>query len=112
MSNAFMHSPAAFGSCLPWEALDRDLPILAARYRSGFPYPHIAIADFLVPDAAARLAVDFPQPSGEAWINYRHFNEHKFGQTKRALFPDSIGAVIDELNSPRFESGKIGRAHV
>ena len=102
MSYASINSPRGSVSCLPWETLDRDLPALAARYRSGFPYPHIAIADFLVPDAAARLAVDFPQPTGEAWINYRHFNEHKFGQTKRALFPESIGAVIDELNSPRF----------
>lgn len=93
---------AAPASSLPWDALDRDLPALAAQYASASPYPHVAIGDFLAPGVAARLAADFPPPTGSDWINYKHFNEHKFGQTKRALFPDSIGAVIDELNSPRF----------
>jgi len=89
-------------SCLRWESLDRDVHSLAAGYQSAKPYPHIALPDFLASGSAERLAADFPPPTGDAWISYKHFNEHKFGQTKRALFPNSIGAVIDELNSPRF----------
>ena len=89
-------------SSLPWSTLDRDLPALAARYAEADPYPHVTIGDFLAPGVAARLAADFPPPTGRDWINYKHVNEHKFGQTKRAFFPDSIGGVIDELNGPRF----------
>lgn len=100
MINADASTPAA--SSVSWATLDRDLPALAARYAAAVPYPHVAIGDFLAPGVAARMAADFPPANGSDWINYKHFNEYKFGQTKRALFPDSIGAVIDELNGPRF----------
>ena len=102
MSGGSADSPVDVGSCIRWEALESDTSRLASLYRSAAPYPHIALPNFLEIGVAEKLAADFPPPTGEAWINYRHFNEHKFGQTKRALFPDSIGAVVDELNSPRF----------
>jgi len=102
MSSGSADSPVDVGSCIRWEPLESDTSRLASLYRSAAPYPHIALPHFLEVGVAEKLAADFPPPTGEAWINYRHFNEHKFGQTKRALFPDSIGAVVDELNSPRF----------
>jgi Rps23 Pro-64 3,4-dihydroxylase Tpa1-like proline 4-hydroxylase len=102
MTAASVHQPVAGESCLRWDSLDQDASSLATRYQSAAPYPHIALPNFLATEVAERLAADFPPPTGAAWINYKHFTEHKFGQTKRALFPESIGAVIDELNSPRF----------
>jgi len=102
MSSGSADSPVDVGSRIRWEPLESDTSRLAGLYRSAAPYPHIALPNFLELGVAEKLAADFPPPTGEAWINYRHFNEHKFGQTKRALFPDSIGAVVDELNSPRF----------
>jgi hypothetical protein len=45
---------------------------------------------------------EFPGIQSGEWIHYVHYNERKFGKTNRESFGPTIGAVIDELNSPRF----------
>jgi Rps23 Pro-64 3,4-dihydroxylase Tpa1-like proline 4-hydroxylase len=85
-----------------YERLEGVVANAGQTYQSAQPYPHIVFPNFLVPEVAAACVEAFPKPDGDSWINYKHFNENKFGNTKRALFPESIGRVIDELNTPRF----------
>jgi hypothetical protein len=54
------------------------------------------------PAAAASMAREFPPPTSDAWTRYKHANENKLGMPNRELFPPTIGAVCDELNSPEF----------
>lgn len=82
-----------------WEA---RLPELAERYRGADPYPHIHLEQLLPPAVAESLAREFPAPDAAAWIQYKHYNENKLGNTHREEFPPTIGAVVDELCSPRF----------
>lgn len=77
---------------------------LSERYRSAQPYPHIAIDSFLDPELARRLVAAFPGPGDTEWIQYKHYNENKLGKSKREEFPQLIGALVDELNSPPFVS--------
>ncbi len=86
----------------PYERWEPRLPELAARYRANAPYPNIELADFVDPDTAAAAMAEFPKPADTEWIQYKHFNEHKMGKTKRAEFPPLLGALVDEFNSPRF----------
>ena len=44
------------------------------------------------------MAREFPQSTSDAWIQYKHANENKLGNSKREIFPATIGAVTDELN--------------
>src|SRR5262249_40901268 len=60
--------------------------------------------NFLEPDTAAAMAGEFPQPTSDAWTQYKHANENKLGMPKREMFPPTIGAVTDELNSSEFVS--------
>jgi len=48
------------------------------------------------------MAEEFPTPSSAAWTQYKHPNENKLGMPKRELFPTTIAAVTDELNTPEF----------
>jgi hypothetical protein len=48
------------------------------------------------------MAGEFPRPTSDEWTQYKHANENKLGMAKRQLFPPTIGAVTDELNSPEF----------
>jgi hypothetical protein len=48
------------------------------------------------------MAADFPEAQSAEWIQYKHGNENKLGLSQRVLFPPSIRAVVDELNSPPF----------
>jgi hypothetical protein len=82
-----------------WEA---ELPLLAGKYRENKPCPHILLKDFLDSDTAWAMAQEFPQPTSDAWTQYKHANENKLGMPKRELFPAAIRAVADELNSPEF----------
>jgi Rps23 Pro-64 3,4-dihydroxylase Tpa1-like proline 4-hydroxylase len=90
---------ASFFSYQKWE---RQLPDLSRRYRENKPCPHILLRDFLNPETALAMAQQFPQPNSDAWTQYKHANENKLGMPKRELFPTTIGAVVDELNSPEF----------
>jgi hypothetical protein len=75
---------------------------LSASYASAQPYPHIAIDNFLDPGLARSLVAAFPGPADTEWIAYKHYNENKLGKSKREEFPELIGALVDELNSPEF----------
>lgn len=89
---------------LPYERWQSQLPRLAALYQKAQPFPHIHLKDFLDTQMALSLAAEFPEPSSDAWIQYKHFNENKAGLTKRGLFPPALRNVVDELNSPEFLS--------
>lgn len=82
-----------------WSA---NLVELARVYRGGEPFPHIFLPDFLEPSLVNSMAAEFPNPHSEAWTRYKHHNENKLGMAKRDLFPQHLGEVTDELNSPEF----------
>jgi len=86
----------------PYDKWGRTPPELARQYRDNYPCPHIRLIDFLKPDTASAMADEFPQPSSEQWTQYKHANENKLGMAHRELFPPTLGAVTDELNSPEF----------
>ncbi len=86
----------------PYEKWERQLPELSRKYQQSAPFPCIALADFLEQEIIAKLVAEFPKPGDISWIHYKHYNENKLGKTKREEFPDLIGRVIDEFNSPRF----------
>jgi Rps23 Pro-64 3,4-dihydroxylase Tpa1-like proline 4-hydroxylase len=78
------------------------LPALARHYRENRPFPHILLENFLDLETASTMAQQFPQPTSDAWTQYKHANENKLGMPKREFFPPTIGSVVDELNSPQF----------
>jgi len=86
----------------PYDKWGRALPALARQYRDNYPCPHIRLVDFLKPETASAMADEFPQPSSQEWTQYKHANENKLGMAHRELFPPTLGAVTDELNSPEF----------
>src|ERR1700724_2817359 len=86
----------------PYDKWGRALPALARQYRDNYPCPHIRLIDFLEPETASAMANEFPQPSSEQWTQYKHANEKKLGMPHRELFPPTLGAVTDELNSGEF----------
>jgi hypothetical protein len=88
----------------PFERWQWQLPSLAAEYRQNKPFPHILLKNFLDPQIALEMAREFSWPITDAWTQYKHANENKLGMTKRKLFPPTLRAVTDELNSPEFVS--------
>ena len=86
----------------PYHKWGRALPALARQYRDNYPCPHIRLIDFLECETASAMADEFPQPSSQEWTQYKHVNENKLGMAHRELFPPTLGAVTDELNSPEF----------
>ncbi|WP_338875850.1 2OG-Fe(II) oxygenase [Spirosoma sp. SC4-14] len=82
-----------------WQA---TLPADAQRYQQNQPYPHIALENFLEPQAAERALAAFPAVGDAGWIHYVHVNEKKHGLNKMDLLPPAIQDVIREMNSPRF----------
>jgi hypothetical protein len=86
----------------PYNRWREDLPALARKYRENRPYPHIHLPELLEPEIAHKLVDEFPSPETRQWIQYKHHNENKLGLTKRAFFPEHIGQITDELNSPKF----------
>jgi 2OG-Fe(II) oxygenase superfamily len=86
----------------PFERWQPRSTALARQYRGNHPCPHILLKDFLEPDTALEMCREFPQPTSDAWTQYKHTNENKLGMPKREMFPPTLGAVTDELNSPEF----------
>jgi Rps23 Pro-64 3,4-dihydroxylase Tpa1-like proline 4-hydroxylase len=99
MSTARMSPPTRLFSYERWGAGQREL---AKRYQRNPPCPHILLEDFIEPETALEMAREFPQPASDAWTQYKHTNENKLGMPRRDLFPATLGAVTDELNSPEF----------
>jgi len=86
----------------PYERWSSSLSGSAREYRENKPCPHVLLKNFLEPEIALEMAEQFPQAASEAWTQYKHANENKVGMAKRQMFPATIGAVADELNSPEF----------
>ena len=86
----------------PYERWGSELSVLARQYRENKPCPHLLLKDFLEPEIALAMAKEFPRPTSDAWTQYKHANENKLGMPKREMFPPTLGAVTDELNSPEF----------
>lgn len=85
-----------------YAAKEAQLARAQQAYLAAEVFPHIVFDNFLTPSATEHAIADFPQISDEGWIHYIHFNENKGGLNKRDLIPESLRAIIDELNSPRF----------
>jgi hypothetical protein len=85
-----------------YEKWSADVSALARQYRENQPCPHICLSEFVDPLIAEAMAREFPDPKTEAWTHYKHHNENKMGLAKRDLFPEQLGRVADELNSPPF----------
>lgn len=96
------HTAAAPARLFPFERWDSRLPELARQYQNNQPCPHILLEDFIQTETALEMAREFPQPTSDAWTQYKHPNENKLGMPKRDRFPPLLGAVTDELNSPEF----------
>lgn len=79
-----------------------QLDELAQRYARAQPFAHIHLPELLDPDAAQRAAAAFPAPDGDAWTQYKHYNENKLGQHDRRRFPPDIARVVDALGAPEF----------
>jgi hypothetical protein len=75
---------------------------LAKQFAGNHPVPHLLLPNFLASDAASEAASAFPRPDSKSWTHYQHCNENKLGMAKRELFPSSLRAIADELNTPRF----------
>lgn len=88
----------------PYDKWQLSLPRLARDYRCNRPFPHIFLSNFLEPEIASAMEDEFPQEMTRAWTQYKHANENKQGMTKRELFPATIAAVVEELNSGEFTS--------
>ena len=93
----------AFHPLFPFERWGGSrLRALATEYGENQPCPHILLENFLEPHVALAIAREFPEPAGDVWTQYKHVNENKLGLPKRDLFPPTLRAVTDELNSPEF----------
>jgi len=87
---------------VPYESLYRRASVLRDEFANGDPYPHVVMENFLAAEVVERMLGEFPGIRSGEWIHYVHYNERKFGKTDRESFGPTIGAVVDELNSPRF----------
>lgn len=79
-----------------------ELPVLRRQYRENPPIPHLLLKDFIDSETARMALREFPLPSTDAWTHYKHHNENKLGLTQRRIFPPTLGAIVDELNSAAF----------
>src|SRR5438034_10143022 len=79
----------------PYDKWGRALPALARQYRDNYPCPHIRLVDFLKPETASAMAVEFPQPASEEWPQYKHANENKLGMSQLERISPADGARGD-----------------
>jgi hypothetical protein len=99
-----IQAPDAKATLFPYAKWSSELPMLASQYKQDNPVPHISLVNFLPVEVARQAADEFPAADTDAWIHWQHHNENKHGLVKRELFPPRLGALTDELNSPRFLS--------
>ena len=102
VSDQQTHAAVDAEPLVPYASLYGQLGTLRAEFANADPYPHIVVEDFLPRDVIERMHGEFPGVASGDWIHYVHYNERKFGKTNRETFGATIGAVVDELNSPRF----------
>lgn len=84
------------------EALEHDLPDLAARYAEASPFPHIVLDDVLQRDVLERVLADVEAVAGRDWTNYLHLNERKFANNAASTWGPDLRAVLEALSSDRF----------
>ncbi len=72
----------------PYARWSERLPDLQRQFRSGDPFPHVRLTEFLEPAAAAACERDFPPPAAGDWTHYAHYNVRKLGRADRDAFPD------------------------
>ncbi len=96
------HLTSLDGRLIPYARWFGELPALRARYAANEPFPHIVLDQFLQPEAAEQLLVEFPAIASAGWIYQKHVNENKLGMQDRSTFGPMLGAAIDELNSQTF----------
>jgi 2-oxoglutarate-Fe(II)-dependent oxygenase superfamily protein len=89
-------------SLFPYAKWSTQASVLRRQFRENQPFPHLHFREFLDPDVAAAMTMEFPGLETDAWTRYQHQNENKFGLTRRSLFPQLLGEVVDELNSDAF----------
>jgi hypothetical protein len=71
-------------------------------YISAKPFAHGIFDQFLPDEWVNGLVSEFPKIDSADWINYRHFNQKKFGLANRESLPPQLGTLIDALNSKGF----------
>jgi Rps23 Pro-64 3,4-dihydroxylase Tpa1-like proline 4-hydroxylase len=80
----------------------RNFLELSSAYRSGKPFPHVVIDEFLNPSDALIGSNEFPSTDESSWVHYSHFNEDKCAITDISKVPNFFKALILELHSPHF----------
>jgi hypothetical protein len=83
-------------------ALERGVSRLREQYKAASPFPHIVLDDFLDLDVMRDATSEFPSVDGEAWTNYLHVNERKYGNTHPETWGPTLQQVAAELTSARF----------
>lgn len=83
------------------EDLKKRLPDLAPRYQKAQPYPHVVIDNFLPPDVAMAMALDFPRPDDSRVWNRLPTDDQRGKSSLRheSALPPYIRRLVHELNS-------------
>jgi hypothetical protein len=82
-----------------------DVEDLRRRFRSARPFPYVVIDDFLLPEAAARVAGSYPSfdEALAKGFSFNFVNEQKKVQiTDATLFPAPVMALNQAISSPEF----------
>ena len=79
-----------------------DLSTFKSQYQNAPAYPHIYVDNFLEDQIIDKAFDEFPKINSNKWINYTHYNERKFGNTKLDSFPPTIKRIVKHLNSDAF----------
>jgi hypothetical protein len=87
---------------LELDRLERDLPTLAAAYRSAAPFPHAVLDDLIPADVLDRLVDEHEAVPDDAWTPYLHLNERKFANRDRTTWGPTLQAVADALTDGPF----------
>lgn len=82
-----------------WQA---EVPTLAERYARADPFPHIVLEDVLAPEIFAAALGEFPAVDSPGWLDYRHVNEFKWGNTHPETWGPTLQATARALMSPPF----------
>lgn len=77
-----------------------DTELMAESFRSGAPFPHIVLDDFLDADALRVLAAAFPKVEERQWWQYDNQLEMKFAFNDVSQLDSSFADFFREANSP------------
>src|SRR5258708_36396712 len=78
----------------------RDVsPELTEEYRKGWPFPHVALDDFLPPDVLEDALAHFPKPGDLTWQKYNNPNEVKLAFREIECLPQPLRDLLVFLNS-------------